>query len=145
MTRPEAKIETAAIRCLIERRLKTRTAAESPLAPLTAHLDEDAICAFVEARLDEAESLPVISHLVACSPCRRTTAQLIRLESRFEEENVGAARNEGPGRVHQFLERLSAGLTPSFEAEVFGYQSPADEPEQEVTEQDTPGESEESD
>ena len=146
VTRQEANKETAAIRYMIEQRLKTRTADESSSAPPTAHLDEDAICAFVEARLDEAESLPIISHLVACASCRQTTAQLIRLESQFDAENVDATLDDGPGRVRQLLERLAAGLTPSFEEDVvFGYQSPADEPEQEATEQATPGESKEPD
>jgi hypothetical protein len=136
VTRPEANKETAAIRYLIEQRLKTRIAAESPSSAPTAHLDEDALCAFVEAQLDEAESRPIISHLVACASCRKTTAQLIRLESRFDEENVDATVDDGSGRVRQLLERVAAGLTPSFEEDVvFGYQSPADEPEPEVTDQ----------
>lgn len=146
MTRPESNKETAAIRYMIEQRLKTRLAAQSPSPAPAAHLDEDALCAFVEAQLDEAESRPIISHLVACASCRKTTAQLIRLESRFDEENVDATVDAGSGRVRQLLERLSAGLTPSFEEDVvFGYQSPPDEPEQEATEKNTPGGSEESD
>lgn len=129
---------------MVEQRLKTLSAVESSSLPSTAHLDEDAICAFVEARLGEAESLPIISHLVACASCRQTTAQLIRLESQFDAENVDATVNDGSGRVLQLLERVAAGLTPSFEEDVvFGYQSPADEPDQEATEQTTPGESEE--
>ena len=142
MTRPNEKRETELIRSLIEQRLKTRLADESA-AVSTAHLDEDAICAFVEARLDEAESQPIISHLVACEPCRQTTARLIRLESRFDEEDVGASVSEGSGRVRQLLERLAAGLTPSFEEEVFGYESPPEELAQEATDQTKPDESKE--
>lgn len=146
MTRLEANKETAAIRYMIEQRLKTRMAADPPSSAPTAHLDEDALCAFVEAQLDEAESLPIISHLVACASCRRITAQLIRLESRFDAEDVDVTVNEGSGRVRRLLERLAAGLTPSFDEDVvFGYQSPTDEPGQETTKQTTPGESEERD
>ncbi len=125
---------------MIEQRLKTRLAAESSTVS-TAHLDEDAICAFVEARLDETESQPMISHLVACESCRQTTARLIRLESRFDGEDVGASVSEGSGRVRQLLERLAAGLTPSFEEEVFGYESPPEELEQQATDQTAPDES----
>lgn len=140
VTQPKEKRETELIRSLIEQRLKTRLADESSTVS-TAHLDEDAICAFVEARLDEAESLPIISHLVACESCRQTTARLIRLESRFDEDSVGASVSEGSGRVRQLLERLAADLTPSFEEEVFGYESPPEELELKATDQTTPDES----
>ena len=123
VTRPEAKKETEAIRYLIHERLKARLATES--RPLENHLDEDAMCAFVEGRLEEAESSPVISHLIACASCRQTTAQLIRLGSQFDPENDSTASEESPGRV-PFLERLASRLAPSFEEDaVFAYHDPA--------------------
>lgn len=117
------------MRQMIDRRLKTRVPAESPFE---AHLDEDSISAFVEGRLEEAESSPVISHLVACSFCRHTTAQLIRLESQFD--SLGDAPvAEGPGRVRLFLESLAARVTPSFEEDaVFAYQNPEGDPGENV-------------
>ena len=122
MTSEKAKKETETIRYLIHQRLKTR--AESLPGPLEAHLDEDAICAFVEGRLEEAESAPVITHLVACAPCRHTTAQLIRLESQFDPEGEPIPA-EGPGPVRSLLEYLAARVTPSFEEDVvFAYQDP---------------------
>ena len=127
VTRPEAKKETEAIRYLIHQRLKARLAAESPLS---GHLDEDTIGAFVEGRLEEAESSPVISHLIACSACRRTTAQLIRFESRFDPEIESAPREPSAGSLSQLLERLASRLTPSFEEDaVFAYQDPTAEPD----------------
>ncbi len=140
MTRQKDKIESEPIRYLVEQRLKSR-AADSPSATTSAHLDEDAICAFVEARVDEAEAVPIISHLVACAACRHTTAQLIRLEFGFDAEPAGEILNHDPGRVSQLFERLAAGLTPSFEEEVFGYQSPVEELEQEATDPTKPDES----
>jgi hypothetical protein len=131
--RPEAKKETEAIRYLIHERLKARLATESRL--LESHLDEDAICAFVEGRLDEAESSPVISHLIACASCRQTTAQLIRLGSQFNPETESTFLEENPGRVPQLLERLASNLTPSFEEDaVFAYHDPAAEPAEGSTE-----------
>jgi hypothetical protein len=125
----ESKSETEVIRQMIDGRLKTRVPAE---AAFEVHLDEDSISAFVEGRLEESESAPVVSHLVACSFCRHTTAQLIRLESQFDalEEAPGS---EGPGRVRQFLESLAARVTPSFEEDaVFAYQNPEDHPGENV-------------
>ena len=116
------------IRRLIDRRLKTRLVAEAVVAHFDDHLDEDAISAFVEGRLEEAESSSLISHLVQCSSCRYTTAQLVRLESQFDPE-IEASAEESPGRVRSFIESLAARITPSFEEDaVFAYQNP--EPDQ---------------
>ena len=129
VTRPEAKKETEAMRHMIHERLKARLATASPA--LEGHLDEDAICAFVEGRLEEAESSPVISHLIACGPCRQTTAQLVRFDSEFAPENELTPLEESPGRVRLLLDRLAARLAPSFEEDaVFAYQEPGAEPDQ---------------
>jgi hypothetical protein len=128
VTRPEANKETETIRYMIHQRLTTRLPAESP--PVEGHLDEDTVCAFVEGRLEETESSPVVSHLIACASCRQTTAQLIRLGSRFDPETESAALDESPGRVRLLLERLTSRLTPSFEEDaVFAYQDPSAEPD----------------
>lgn len=111
---------------LIEERLRARTLAESPDMTLSAHPDEDIICAFVEARLDADESRPVISHLIACGVCRRATAQLVRLESEFDEDD-DLASEESPGRLRLFLDGLASRITPSDENVVFAYQNPATE------------------
>ena len=130
---------------MIHQRLKTRTPAQSLPVPLDVHLDEDAIGAFVEGRLEEAESSSVITHLVACASCRHTTAQLVRLESEFNPENDSTAADESPGRLRQFLERTAARVTPSVDEylgdSVVAYQLPA-EPDQdsEGTTQKTPAE-----
>ena len=140
VTRPEARKETEAIRYLIHERLRARLATES--RPLESHLDEDAICAFVEGRLEEAESSPVISHLIACASCRQTTAQLIRFGSQFDPENDSTASDESPERV-PFFERMASRLTPSLEEDaVFAYHDPAAEPDQgtDVNPESKPGE-----
>ena len=146
MTRPEAKKETEAMRYMIHERLKARLATES--LSLETHLDEDAICAFVEGRLEEAEISPVISHLIACASCRQTTAQLIRLDSQFDPENELTALEESPSRVRLFLDGLASSLTPSFEEDaVFAYQDPVAEPDQgtEVVTESKPEKSEDGD
>jgi len=139
LTRPEAKKETEAMRHMIHERLKARLATESP--SLETHLDEDAICAFVEGRLEEAESAPVISHLIACAPCRQTTAQLVRFDSQFDPENELTPLEDSPGRVRLLLDRLAARLAPPFEEDaVFAYQDPSAEPDHgsEVTAESKP-------
>ena len=133
--RPGVGKETEAIRYMIHQRLKTHAPVELLPDELVAHLDEDAICAFVEGRLQQTESLTIISHLVACAFCRRTTAQLIRLESQFDPDIESTSPDEGPGRISLFLERMASNLTPSVEEDaVFAYQNPDTEPGQ-----DTPG------
>ena len=127
LTEQPGGTEAETIRYMIDQRLKARTSDESAAQP-DAHIDEDAICAFVEGRLDDAEASPVISHLITCSSCRHTTALLIRFESQLETEN-DPTPVESPGRVRLLLERLAAGLTPSVEEDaVFAYHDP--EPDQ---------------
>jgi hypothetical protein len=110
-------------RHMIHGRLKARLATAS--LPLESHLDEDAICAFVEGRLEEAEVSPVTSHLIACAACRQTTVQLIRLGTQFDAENDLAVSPESPGRVRLFLDGLASRLAPSFEEDaVFAYHEP---------------------
>jgi hypothetical protein len=130
VTRPEAKKETEAIRYMIHERLRARLETES--RSLGSHLDEDAMCAFVEGRLEEAEASPVISHLIACASCRKTSAQLIRFGSQFDPENDSAALDESSGRV-PFLERLASRLAPAFEEDaVFAYHDRTSEPEEDT-------------
>jgi hypothetical protein len=116
--------ETEAIRRLIDRRLKTRLSAEAVVAHFDDHPDDDSIAAFVEGRLEDNESSPLISHLVQCSSCRYTTAQLVRLESQVDPESEATA-DESPGRMRSFIESLAARITPSSEEDVvFAYQNP---------------------
>jgi hypothetical protein len=118
---------TDAIRQLIDRRLKTRLSTEV-VAHSDDHIDDDLISAFVEGRLDANESAPLISHLVKCSACRYTTAQLVRLESQVDHESEPAA-DDSPGRMRSFIDSLTARITPPFEEDaVFAYQNP--EPEE---------------
>ena len=134
----KGKKETEIIRYLVDQRLKARVPAESLPDSLAAHLDEDAICAFVESRLEEGESSPVVSHLVTCGPCRHITAQLIRLESQFDLESE-LTPNESPGAVRSLLERLAARVTPSFEEDaVFAYQNPEPDEKAELVTEETP-------
>jgi hypothetical protein len=93
------------------------------------HLDEDALSAFVEGRLSELESAPVISHLVTCNSCRRFTAELVRLETETGFGDVGAPPSTGaaaPGRIRSLLEDLASRVLPDSD-EVFAYHAPADD------------------
>lgn len=103
----------------------------------SAHLDEDALSAFVEGRLSEAESSPVISHLIACNTCRRFTAELVRLES-----EIGPAETLAPppataetGRIRRLLENLASRVLPESD-EVFAYHAPADDFEPKIEAKD---------
>ena len=45
------------------------------------HLDEDTLAAFASGFLTEREMLPAVEHIADCGLCRRTTAELIRLDA----------------------------------------------------------------
>jgi hypothetical protein len=94
----------------------------------SAHLDEDALSAFVEGRLSDTESAPIIQHLVVCNPCRRFTAELVRLETEIGTGEVSASAppSTEPGRIRSLLEKLAARVLPESD-EVFAYHAPADD------------------
>lgn len=92
-----------------------------------AHLDEDALSAFVEGRLSETESSPVISHLISCHTCRRFTAELVRLDSEIGYAETTAPPSAAePGRIRSLLEKLASRVLPDSD-EVFAYHAPADD------------------
>jgi hypothetical protein len=107
-----------------------RSAINASPAVADVHLDEDALSAFVEGRLTETESSPVIQHLVGCGFCRRATAQLIRLESEVgsTETATPAVEQEEPGRIRSLLDSLAARVLPQSEGDsVFAYHAPAED------------------
>jgi len=132
VTRQKSKKATLAIGYMIQERLRARTLDESTDVTRGAHPDEDTICAFVEARLSADESLPVISHLIACGVCRRATAQLARLEYQLDE-NDDFAVEESSGRLRLFLDDLASRITPPDEHVVFAYQNPITDEGQDAT------------
>lgn len=123
MTRQKTQKGTLAIGYMIQERLRVRTRAESTDVALDAHPDDDTICAFVEGLLGADESMPVVSHLIACGVCRRATAQLVRLEFQLDEDD-DLGLEESPGRLRLFLDGLASHITPSEEDAVFAYQNP---------------------
>jgi anti-sigma factor RsiW len=94
-----------------------------------AHLDEDALSAFVEGRLSDAESRPFVSHLVSCHTCRRFTAELVRLDREVSATETPAPpprTTTEPGLIRSLLERLASRVMPESD-EVFAYHAPADD------------------
>lgn len=113
---------------MIEQHLR-RGATVTPPVSVREHMDEDALAAFVEGRLTQGESAPLVSHLVACAFCRRATAQLVRLDSALGEvEGLPSVRAEEPGRIRRLLDDLAARVLPSSDSEVvFAYHAPAED------------------
>ena len=102
----------------------------APPVLMDAHLDEDALNAFVEGRLGETEARPVVKHLVACSYCRHATSQLVRLEAETGPATapVQNLAPDEPGRIRRLLEDLAARVLPSSEEDaVFAYHAPAED------------------
>lgn len=132
MTGREPNKSTEAIREMIDHRLKSISASATITLPPESHLDEDTISAFVEGRLNATESRPVLSHLTACSSCRRASAQILRLDE-IAPETVPQPAKDKPGRIRDFLSNLPSLVSPSGEEVVFAYQNPESEEAQEKT------------
>jgi hypothetical protein len=99
-------------------------------SPVGTHLDEDALSAFVEGRLSNLESAPLVRHLVGCGSCRNITAQLIRLDTELSalETETAPLSEEEPGRIRRLLADLASRVLPSSEDDVvFAYHAPADD------------------
>ena len=134
MPRPKSNREIEAMRRMIQQHLQQRALATPPML-MDAHLDEDALNSFVEGRLSEPESAPVIKHLVACGYCRQATSQLVRLETETgiastatSSPTPAASPQEEPGRIRRLLEDLASRVLPSSEEEaVFAYHAPAED------------------
>jgi hypothetical protein len=119
--------ETLVIRRLIELRLKARWRDEVLSAASIAHPDEDVVSTFMEGRLDAAESLSIVSHLVNCASCLHLTADLVRFEPDMNEFDRAGSLSESPGPFRMFLDRIAEGVIPSGGDAVFAYQE-KDEP-----------------
>lgn len=113
---------------MIHQHLRRRALSAPPMVADT-HLDEDALSAYIEGRLSETESLPVVKHLVACSFCRHITAQLVRLDSEIPESATQhTAQEEEPGRIRRLLADLASRVFASHEDDaVFAYHAPAED------------------
>ena len=131
MTKQGQQTKNEPIRRMVEQHLRYREQVALD-TPTGAHLDEDRLAAFVEGCLSQAESAPVVSHLVACSPCRHVTVELLRLELELEDAPAAAAATTAqpsePGRIRRLLESLAARVLPqSDEDAVFAYHAPAED------------------
>jgi hypothetical protein len=124
----KTKKQQEAIRFMIHERLTARTLVPDEVSSDT-HLDDDILSAFFEARLGDEESAPVIAHLVACAACRGVTAHLVRFESEVSDAPLPVTAEESPGSLRQWFEDFRAGLGSSGE-EVFAYQNPPEDSEQ---------------
>jgi Putative zinc-finger len=129
MPRPKSNKESDRLRRLVHQHLQRRPASLAPASPTGAHLDEDALSAFIEGRLSSLESAPLVRHLVGCGSCRQITAQLIRLDTELSGvETQAPAPVEEPGRIRRLLADLASRVLPSSEDDVvFAYHAPADD------------------
>lgn len=92
------------------------------------HPDEDLLTAFVEGTLSSRETKPIVSHLVDCSFCCHITAELIKLDLAFSEEemNLPQIANE-PKKVSEIISGLFSKIFGSTEGAVFAHQEPEEE------------------
>ena len=125
------EMETA--RLMLGQHLR-RGAQSSSTAAAFVHPDDDAINTFIEGRLKENESLPVISHLVNCAACRRMIVELLRFSTEIEPATTPDAE-QSTGRIRRLLQELAARVMPSTNDDaVFAYQAQANEAESQKAE-----------
>lgn len=95
------------------------------------HLNEDSLTAFVEGNLGERENQPVVNHLVNCTFCRHKTAELVKLEAAFTDDELNFAINKNqPSKISEVLSGLLSRIFGSNEGAVFAHQEKEESEEQ---------------
>ena len=113
-------IQEIRIQGLLDRYLNRQAA--GALSTQENHLDEDSLAAFVEGNLSARESQPIVSHLVDCSFCRHVTAELVRLDLAFADEQVHTvARESQPSKISEVLNNLLARIFGTNDSAVFAH------------------------
>ncbi len=113
--------EELKIQGLLDRYLN-RKSATNELSTQENHLDEDSLTAFVEGNLSEREAKPMVSHLIDCSFCRHVTAELVRLDFAFADEQVHAvAQKSQPSKISEVLIDLFARIFGTGDSNVFAH------------------------
>jgi len=97
----------------------------------SGHVSEDSLSAFVEGTLNFRESNSIVSHLVDCGFCRHETAELIRLDLAFAEDETSpiADTSVQPARISEVLSGLFSKIFGNTEGAVFAHEEKAEEGE----------------
>ncbi len=115
-------LEDVKLQRLLNRYLRLKVSTDG-LTIKEPHLDEDLLTAFVEGNLARRETRPVIGHLINCSFCRHLTAELVKLDLAFADEEMIISKNESqPAKVSEVLNGLLARIFGNSENAVFAHQ-----------------------
>jgi hypothetical protein len=115
------------IQGLLDRFLRSQVSRDN-LMTQERHLDEDSLAAFAEGNLGEREALPIVNHLVSCSFCRHVTAELVRLDLAFADDEVRIAVNDNePSRISEVLSNLLSRIFGTNDSAVFAHQEKEDD------------------
>ena len=118
------------IQGLLDRYMRLRIPGEDSTAK-AEHLDDDSLTAFIEGNLDERETKPIINHLVKCSFCRHVTAELIKLDMAFAEEEIQIVSVDNqPSRISDVLSNLLSRIFGANDGAVFAHEETKEIPEE---------------
>lgn len=89
-----------------------------------SHIDDDSLSAFVEGTLNRRESESIVTHLVDCGFCRHTTAELVRLDLAFAEEEAPARIVEAaePSKISEVLSGIFSKIFGTTDGAVFAHE-----------------------
>lgn len=124
------------IQGLLNRYLASRSTQNTAIAD---HIDDDSISAFVEGTLNARESDSVVTHLVDCGFCRHATAELVRLDLEFSEQEIPArAETTGePAKISEVLSGIFSKIFGTTDAAVFAHQDPEKKEKEAKDEEET--------
>lgn len=101
-----------------------RSAASNKNASPGNHLDEDLLAAFTEGNLNAREAQPIVNHLIDCSFCRHVTAELVRLDFAFSDQDIptAAAVLNQPSKISEVLSSLLSRIFGTNDGAVFAHE-----------------------
>lgn len=134
--REQINLQEPKILGILDSYLNARGIGDHAITTQDSHLDEDSLAAFTEGNLNTREAQPIISHLVKCSFCRHITAELVRLDLAFAEDDSVAQiiENREPSRVSEVLSGLLSRIFGTSDGAVFAHHEEEDGNEKNNTE-----------
>ena len=102
------------------------------------HVDEDSLSAFVGGTLNARESGSIVSHLVDCGFCRHATAELVRLDLAFAEDEAPSLTEASvqPARISEVLSGIFSKIFGTTEGAVFAHEEKKDDEDEQEDSKD---------
>ncbi len=121
-TKGQTQVQEIKLHGLLDCYLRFRSS-NARSGDLENHLDEDSLTAFIEGKVGQRESPPMIRHLIDCSYCLHVTGELAKLNAVFANEGIAVPlAATRPSKVGDVLAGLISRIFGTSDNAVFAHQ-----------------------